>query len=170
MSWMSNTVKIIALVVVVIFFVVAAIYSFKGNKFLKSLKSKLTVAVIVVAVVLVGVLTFVSVKFVNKASVETLANTLMPIANSTASYFDQSVVRLGETLDETLRSNKVTSVHTVSDAIIQIKTVFPSNVIAIFNVTNGRFSVTQVKKASFSRRASCSNKPQTTSTPASRSI
>ena len=113
MSWMSNTVKIIALVVVVIFFVVAAIYSFKGNKFLKSLKSKLTVAVIVVAVVLVGVLTFVSVRFVNKASVETLANTLMPIANSTASYFDQSVVRLGETLDESLRSNKVTSVHTM---------------------------------------------------------
>ena len=134
MSWMSNTVKIIALVVVVIFFVVAAIYSFKGNKFLKSLKSKLTVAVIVVAVVLVGVLTFVSVRFVNKASVETLANTLMPIANSTASYFDQSVVRLGETLDESLRSNKVTSVHTVSDAIIQIKTVFPSNVNDRFNV------------------------------------
>lgn len=134
MSWMSNTVKIIALVVVVIFFVVAAIYSFKGNKFLKSLKSKLTVAVIVVAVVLVGVLTFVSVRFVNKASVETLANTLMPIANSTASYFDQSVVRLGETLDESLRSNKVTSVHTVSDAIIQLKTVFPSNVNDRFNV------------------------------------
>ena len=134
MSWMSNTVKIIALVVVVIFFVVAAIYSFKGNKFLKSLKSKLTVAVIVVAVVLVGVLTFVSVKFVNKASVETLANTLMPIANSTASYFDQSVVRLGETLDETLRSNKVTSAGTVSDAVLQIKTVFPSNVNDRFNV------------------------------------
>ena len=80
-------------------------FSFKGNKFLKSLKSKLTVAVIVVAVILVGVLTFVSVRFVNKASIETLANTIMPIANSTASYCDQSVVRLGETLDETLQKS-----------------------------------------------------------------
>ena len=134
MSWMSNTMKIIALVVVAVFFIVAMIFSFKGNKFLKSLKSKLTVAVIVVAVVLVGVLTFVSVQFVNKASVETLANTIMPIANSTASYFDQSVERLGETLDETLRSNKITSVNTVSDVVVQTKNVFPINVNDRFNV------------------------------------
>ena len=62
--WMSNTVKIILMCVAIVAFIAAAIYSFKGNKFLKSLKSKLTIAVIVVAVILVGVLTFVSVRFV----------------------------------------------------------------------------------------------------------
>ncbi len=126
--------KVIVMVVVAIFFIISAIFSFKGNKFLKSIKSKLTVAVIVVAVVLVGVLSFVSVHFVNKASVETLANSIMPIANSTASYFDQSVVRLGETLDETIRNNKVTNTHKVSDLVINVKNLFPINVNERFNV------------------------------------
>ncbi len=137
--WMSNTVKIIVIIITALFFLAAAFFSFKGNKFLKSLKSKLTVAVIVVAVILVGVLTFVSVRFVNKASVETLANTIMPIANSTASYFDQSVVRLGETLDETLRSTKVKNVHTLSDAVINARNQFLINVNDRFDVSLGDY-------------------------------
>ena len=128
MSWMSEPVKIIIMVVVLLLFIGAAIFSFKGNKLLKSLKSKLTIAVIVVAIVLVGVLTFVSVTFVNKASVETLANSVMPIANNTASYFDQSVIRLGESLEETVRTNKVTNTNKISDYVLNAKDVFASNV------------------------------------------
>ena len=91
-SWLPNWAKIVIAVVALLFIVIASIFSFKGSKFLKSLKSKLTIAVVGVAIVLVGVLMIVSVSFVNKASNETLANTIMPITNSTASYFDQSVV------------------------------------------------------------------------------
>ena len=137
--WMSNTVKIILMCVAVVAFIAAAFYSFKGNKFLKSLKSKLTIAVIVVAVILVGVLTFVSVRFVNKASIETLANTIMPIANSTASYCDQAVVRLGETLDETLRSSKVRGVSNLSDAVLNARSQFLINVNDRFNVALGDY-------------------------------
>lgn len=134
MSWLPNWAKIVIAVASVIFFVIAFIFSFKGSKFLKSLKSKLTIAVVAVAIVLVGVLMFVSVSFVNKASLETLANTIMPITNSTASYFDQSVVRLGESLDETLRSSAVTTQSTVSGMVNSTKTKFPLNVNDRFNV------------------------------------
>ena len=131
---MNGTVKIILMIAIFILFVGAAIFSFKGNKFLKSLKSKLTIAVIVVAVVLVGVLTFVSVNFVNKASVETLANSIMPIATSSASYFDQSVIRLGESLEETVRTTKVTNTNAVSDYVLNARSVFASNVKDKFDI------------------------------------
>ena len=134
MSWMTGTVKIIIMVVIILLFIGAAIFSFKGNKLLKSLKSKLTITVIAVAIVLVGVLTFVSVTFVNKASVETLANSIMPIATSTASYFDQSVVRLGESLEETVRTNKVTNTNVIADYVLNAKSVFASNVKDKFDI------------------------------------
>ena len=133
-SWLPNWAKIVIAVVALLFIVIASIFSFKGSKFLKSLKSKLTIAVVGVAIVLVGVLMIVSVSFVNKASNETLANTIMPITNSTASYFDQSVVRLGETLDETMRSSSVRSQNTVSGMISNVRTKFPVNVNDRFNV------------------------------------
>ena len=133
-SWLPNWAKIVIAVVALLFIVIASIFSFKGSKFLKSLKSKLTIAVVGVAIVLVGVLMIVSVSFVNKASNETLANTIMPITNSTASYFDQSVVRLGETLDETMRSSSVRSQNTVSGMISNVRSKFPVYVNDRFNV------------------------------------
>ena len=130
---MSNTTKIILMVVAIIAALVTFYFSFRGSKFMKSLKSKLTFAVVVVAVVLVSVLSIITISFVNKSSVETLASTLMPIASSTAGSFDQTVNRLGESLSESIYSSS--NKKSVSELISSVKNSFPSVVKDRFNVS-----------------------------------
>ena len=101
----SNTTKIIFTIAVILFACGSFYFSFRGSKFLKSLKSKLTMAVVVVAVVLITTLSLISVRFVERSSIETLANTIKPIAESTAGNFDQTVNRLGESLSESIHNS-----------------------------------------------------------------
>lgn len=133
MSWFSNNIKIILMIAAIILAGVTFYFSFKGNKFLKSLKSKLTIAVIVLAVVLISVISVVSVHFVKKASIETLANTIMPIAKSTANSFDQTMSRLGESLTESINSSS-SGKKTADDLLTELKQFFPTMIKERFNV------------------------------------
>lgn len=133
MSWFSNNIKIILMIAAIILAGVTFYFSFRGNKFLKSLKSKLTIAVIVLAVVLISVISTVSVHFVKKASIETLANTIMPIAKSTANSFDQTMSRLGESLTESINSSS-SDKKTADDLLTELKKFYPTMIKERFNV------------------------------------
>ena len=129
----SNTTKIIFTIAVILFACGSFYFSFRGSKFLKSLKSKLTMAVVVVAVVLITTLSLISVRFVERSSIETLANTIKPIAESTAGNFDQTVNRLGESLSESIHNSSGSK--NVDDVLSSLKNNFPTIVKERFNVS-----------------------------------